>query len=155
MFRTALLAACSLALFCASSPPTSFQYFVGTWKCSGTFPARGRAISSTLEFESDLDGAGVVLRQDDNPPNAFHAAFLWGPAPDGSLVSIVQDSTGGVRRFTSSGWSADTLVWQSDSAVTPAQRFTYQRIDADTMQVEWQAMRDGSYRVGDTLRCVR
>jgi|ERR1700678_1880840 len=156
MLGTLLFALLSNPLLVASpSPPASVQYFVGTWRCSGTFPATGRAISSTLVFESDLDGAGVVMRQDDMPPNAFHAAFLWGPAPDGSLVSIAQDSAGGVRRFTSLGWNAETLLWQSDPAIAPAQRFSYQRLDANTIEVEWQVLRGSTYRIGDTLRCTR
>jgi hypothetical protein len=157
MFRTLTLTIFSISLLAASPPPTTtnLEYFVGTWSCSGTFPATGRAISSTLVFESDLDGAGVVMRQDDMLPNAFHAAFLWGPSADGSLVSIAQDSTGGVRRFTSPGWGAETLLWQSDPAIAPAQRFGYQRLDPNTMEVEWQVMRSGTYRVGDALRCSR
>jgi hypothetical protein len=156
MLRILLLAACSVALLAASSPAnTKLQYFVGTWSCSGTFPATGRAILSMLVFESDLDGAGVVMRQDDMPPNAFHAAFLWGPSADGSLVSIAQDSSGGIRRFTSPGWTAQTLLWQSDPNVTPAQRFSYQRLDPNSMEVGWLVLRGATYRVGDALRCTR
>lgn len=156
MRRILLLATCLLGLLAISAPPaTNLQYFAGNWSCSGTFPATGRTIASTLVFEPALGGAGVVARQDDMPPNAFHASFLWGPAPDGSLVSIVQDSTGGVRRFVSPGWTADTLLWQSDPTVTPAQQFSYRRLDANSMEVEWLVMRTGTYRVGDVLRCKR
>jgi hypothetical protein len=156
MLRTLLFAMLFIGLVAATPPAaTSLQYFIGTWNCSGTFPATGRTIASTLVFESDLDGAGVVMRQDDMPPNGFHAAFLWGPSPDSSLVSIAQDSTGGVRRFTSPGWSAETLLWQSVPAITPAQRFSYRRLDPKAMEVEWQVLRGGTYRVGDVLRCSR
>lgn len=157
MFRILTIVSCSIALLAATPAPATINlgYFVGTWSCSGTFPSTGKAIASMMVFDASLDGAGVVMRQDDLSPNDFHAAFLWGPAPDGSLVSIAQDSTGSVRRFTSSGWTAQTLLWQSDSSVTPAQRFSYKRVDANTMQVEWQPQRFGTYRVGDTLRCTR
>jgi hypothetical protein len=140
----------------AGAAPTGIDltYFTGTWNCAGTF-ANGHAIASTLVFDSDLSGKGVILRQDDAPPNAYHAAALWGPAADGSLIADIQDSTGGVRRFTANGWSADALTWASAPDVTPAQRFIYTWLDASTMRIDWEVRVKGVYKVGDTLHCTR
>ncbi|HEX8806232.1 MAG TPA: hypothetical protein VF741_04745 [Candidatus Aquilonibacter sp.] len=146
----------ALVVAAASAAPAGndLSYFAGSWNCTGTF-ANGRPISSTLTFDSSLTGKGVILRQDDVPPNAYHAAALWGPAADGSLVSEIQDVTGGMRRFTSSGWSAGSLTWASAPEITPANRFVYTWLDASTMRVDWEVQVSGTYKVGDTLHCTR
>lgn len=146
------------ALTVAAAPvaPTGIDlsYFAGSWNCVGAF-ANGRPISSMLRFDSDLSGKGVILRQDDVPPNAYHAAALWGPAADGSLISEIQDVTGGMRRFTSGGWTAGSLTWASAPEIAPANRFIYTWLDASTMRVDWEVQVKGDYKVGDTLHCAR
>jgi hypothetical protein len=151
-----LIMAAIVAATPGSASGTDLHFFVGSWDCSGTFPASGRAISSTLHFEEDLAGRGLTMTQDDKPPNAYHAGGLWGPSADGkSLIVAIEDVTGSVRRFSSSGWQNGELMLQSDERVTPAQQFVYDRVTEDSMRITWKAERDGGYRVGDVLNCTR
>jgi len=55
----------------------SLAYFQGAWNCDGIF-SNGKNISSAMVFHPDLDGAWLVVRHDDRPPNIFHAAEMWG-----------------------------------------------------------------------------
>jgi hypothetical protein len=145
-----------LAAVPAAGNSIDVHYFTGSWDCSGTFPASGRAISSTLHFEEDLAGHGLTMTQDDKPPNAYHAAALWGPSADGkSLIVVIEDVTGSVRRFASSGWQNGELTLQSDEQVAPPQQFVYDRLSDNSMRVTWKAERNGEYRVGDVLNCTR
>ncbi len=159
MKRIGIIAAVITLLGASGGPPigTDLQYFVGAWSCSGTFPSSGRAISSTMTFYSDLAGEGVILRQDDIPPNSYHAGALWGPGTArGTLVSVIQYGPPfGVSHFTSTGWSGGALTWQSAPDITPPQRFIFTWIDAATMRVDWEVLRDGRYLIGDTLRCAQ
>lgn len=150
----ALLTAVVVAAASVAPTGTDLSYFTGTWNCNGAF-SNGRPISSTLRFDTSLNGKGVIVRQDDIPPNAYHAAALWGPAADGSLNAEIQDVTGGMRRYTASGWSAGSLTWASAPDVTPANRFTYAWLDASTMRVDWDVQVSGTYKLGDSLRCTR
>src|SRR5258708_506639 len=56
-------------------------YFAGHWTCKGVFPSTGKEIASDLVARVDLDGAWLVLRHDDAPPNRYHATELWGFDP--------------------------------------------------------------------------
>jgi hypothetical protein len=140
----------------AESPEDTFAYFVGHWKCEGVFPASGKSIASSLTFERDASSGALLKHHDDVPPAAYHALELWGFVKSGGLSDTIMDTYSGVRSFSSPGWSGDTLMWSSAPAIRPAQRFTYVRLSADMMRVDWSvAKADGAFQVGDTLTCVR
>lgn len=136
-------------------PPTSsLAYFVGTWSCQGVFPSSGKTIASTIRFAQD--GASLLKHHDDLPPNAYHAIELWGlRGTDGRFNAAIQDSLGGVRDFSSPGWSADSLIWTSAPQVHPQQQFAYTKNSNNSFQVDWRVLKNGSYVVGDTLTCTR
>lgn len=71
------LAAQTLAAPDLKPEMASLAYFQGAWSCEGAFSS-GEKISADLIFRSDLDGAWLLLRHDDRPPNVFHAVGLWG-----------------------------------------------------------------------------
>jgi hypothetical protein len=140
----------------AESAEDTFAYFVGHWQCEGVFPASGKSIASTLIFERDASSGALLKQHDDVPPAAYHALELWGFVKSGGLSDTIMDTYSGVRSFSSPGWSGDTLMWSSAPAIRPAQRFTYVRLSADMMRVDWSvAKADGAFQVGDTLTCVR
>lgn len=56
----------------------AFAPLQGQWSCAGVFPSNGKKIESKIAFVADLDGAGLVKRHDDLPPNVFHDADYWG-----------------------------------------------------------------------------
>jgi hypothetical protein len=130
---------------------------IGRWQCNGVFPASGRTISSTMRFESDLDGAALLKHHDDtSPPARYHALEAWGyEARSRRFNAMLLDSSGGARRFSTDGWVGDTLTWISSPELQPAQRFVYVRKGQGMLQVDWQVMRDGQFVVGDTLTCKR
>lgn len=133
---------------------SSLSYFIGTWSCQGVFPKSGKTIASTIRFTRD--GASLVKHHDDVPPNAYHAIELWGfSTTDARFNAAIQDSFGGVRDFSSPGWSADSLVWTSAAQVNPPQQFAYTRKSDNVFQVDWRVLKNGSYVVGDTLTCTR
>jgi hypothetical protein len=131
-------------------------YFSGKWTCSGTF-SNGKPISATIRFESDLQGAAIVVHHDDTPPpGLYHSIEVWGfQKSTGTYVASLYDAYGGARGFTSAGWSGDVLTWATEAAVSPPQQFAYTKKDANTFTVDWKVLKDGSYVVGDTLACKR
>ena len=157
-----------IAVFClgAATPPATpapaggmgdLTFFLGTWKCDGSFPSTGKTISSTMRFESDLGGTVIVKHHDDVPPNSYHAIETWNyDAPDAHFNAAITDNYGGIRRFLSSGWRGDVLTWTSVPDVNPLQQFVYTRLSDTSMRVDWQASRDGTnYILGDTLQCTK
>jgi hypothetical protein len=133
------------------------SYFLGTWNCSGSFPASGKTIASTMRFESDLGGAAVVKHHDDVPPNTFHAIEAWNYSPtDKRFNDAIADNFGGVRIFVSDGWIGDVFTWNSAPEVKPMQQFVYTRLSSTSMRVDWHVSKDGThYVVGDTLMCTK
>jgi hypothetical protein len=73
-------------------------YFGGRWTCTGVFPSTGKAIASDIVARAGLEGAWLVLRHDDAPPNRFHATELWGFEPNGrQFVAYIFDNFGGAK----------------------------------------------------------
>jgi hypothetical protein len=131
-------------------------YFSGKWTCAGTF-SNGKKISATIRFETDLQGAAVVVHHDDTPALGFyHSIEVWGyQKSTGTYVATLYDAYGGARGFTSPGWSGDAVTWATDPAVSPPQQFVYTKRDADTFTVDWKVYKNEAYVVGDTLACKR
>jgi hypothetical protein len=141
----------------AAAQNASLSYFLGRWHCDGSFPSSGKTISSTMRFESDLGGAAVLKHHDDVSPASYHAVEAWAySANEHHFTAAVTDNFGGVREFTSDGWSNDVLTWSSAPPISPAQQFIYTRLTGTSMRVDWQLARDGThYVVGDTLSCKK
>ena len=98
---------------------SALSYFIGTWSCQGVFPSSGKTIASTIRFAAD--GASLVKHHDDLPPNRYHAIELWGyGVTDRRFNAVIQDSFGGIRDFSSSGWKGNALVWTSWAAMSPS-----------------------------------
>ena len=129
-------------------------YFKGSWSCRGSF-SNGKPISATIRFESDLDGAAIVVHHDDTPALGFyHSIEVWGYAKTaGTYVAALYDAYGGIRTFSSPGWTGDALTWTIVNPPDPSQQFVYARKDATTFSVDWNVMRNGRYVTGDTLTC--
>jgi hypothetical protein len=139
---------------------------VGAWRCAGVFPRSGRTIASTISFTPDLQGSWVVLRQDDRPPNRYHALGLWGfDAARHDFVMLLADDFGGHREFRAPGWRHDSLTWtltQASDDTLPRQQFTYGRAataegaGGATMFVTYAvAPRGRSWITVDSLTCTR
>jgi hypothetical protein len=139
------------------TPLAPLTYFLGAWQCSGSFPSSGKAIASTMRFESDLAGNAVVKHHDDLPPNAYHAIETWNYASaDKRFNDAIADNYGGVRLFSTDGWHDGVLTWSSAAGVTPVQQFVYTRLSATSMRVDWQVSKDAThYTIGDTLTCTK
>jgi hypothetical protein len=146
----------------ATPPPASVAmapvaaYFSGKWACSGTFSS-GKPISATIRFESDLQGAAIVVHHDDTPAIGFyHSIEVWGfQKSTSTYVATLYDAYGGARSFSSAGWAGGVLTWATVAAVTPPQQFVYTKKDANAFAVDWKVFQNGAYTVGDTLTCKR
>ena len=140
----------------APSPMQAMQPLLGSWHCAGVFPASGKRISSSIRFDAELGGAGVLKHHDDIAPNTYRAVEAWTYDAKGKQFNAaIVDNFGGARRFGSTGWDGDTLTWTSAPEVQPAQKFVYVRAADGTLRVDWQVLRNGGFAVGDTLTCKR
>jgi hypothetical protein len=132
----------------------------GKWACQGVFPSNGKKIESQIAFAPDLDGAWLVKRHDDLPPNLFHDAEYWGfDSATKQFVAFIYDNFGGVRRFTSSGWTDDKLTWlgePSKSDPPRLERFVYKRDSPTQIEVNWEVKSGAKdWAIGDTLTCKK
>src|SRR4029077_3165825 len=137
---------------------SALAYFQGDWSCDGHFFKRDRKIAADMTFRPDLNGAWLLLRHDDRPPNQFHAMEFWGFDEAGKqYISMVADSAGGLRLFTSPGWTEDRLVWTGDSLKQNAtQRFIFEKKSARAFAMTYAALRsEGEWASIDTLTCNR
>src|SRR5437016_7895665 len=134
----------------------TFGWMKGNWTCSGTFPRTGRAITTDVHLESTLQDRWLLLRQDDRPPNQFHALTFWGWSDKQQrFTARLLDSGGGDRLFTSPGWDANILTWSQESAEpAAAQRFVFVR-KGETFGYHFDLLRDGAWATVDTLDCTR
>jgi hypothetical protein len=135
---------------------SAFGWMKGDWSCAGTFPRTGRAIKTNIHIETTLEGARLMLRQDDQPPNQFHALAFWGWSKElNRFTSRVLDSVGGDRLFSSPGWTGGTLTWSREQADTPvADKFVFVR-NASTFGYRYDVLRDGQWSTVDVLECKR
>lgn len=137
---------------------SALAYFQGDWSCDGNFFKGDRKISADISFKPDLNGAWLLVRHDDRPPNQFHALESWGfDEADKQYVSIITDSLGGLRLFTSPGWVEDHLVWMGDGLKqNNAQRFIFEKKSARVFVMTYAALRsEGEWASVDTLTCSR
>jgi hypothetical protein len=132
-------------------------YFIGDWECSGKFDSSGKTIEAHQSFTPDLDGAWIAFRHDDKPPFSYHALAEWGwDDKQKKFVMTTQDSAGGVRLFYSNGWDADKIQWDGDtinSASTPTQRFTFEKVDDRHFRVSYFVFKNGAWARVDSSTC--
>lgn len=138
----------------------AFSGLPGLWSCQGLFPSSGKKIESTIRFSADLDGAWLVKRHDDQPPNVFHDAEYWGfDSASKQFVAFIYDNFGGVRKFTSSGWSDDKLTWLGEPSKSDSprlERFVYKHDSPTQIEVNWEVKKDSSdWAIGDRLTCKK
>ena len=152
-----LLLATTSASAAEKAPMRALDYFQGSWRCQGTFPASGKTIASHMHYARDLQGAALVKHHEDVAPATYRAIEAWGYNPKGMRYeAAILDNFGGTRRFVSAGWKDDTLTWDSAAEVQPAQRFAYVRVDNEHYRVDWKIDRNSNgLVVGDTLTCTR
>jgi hypothetical protein len=137
-----------------------FAPLQGKWSCAGVFPSNGKKIESQIGFVPDLDGAWLVTRHDDLPPNVFHDAEYWGyDSAAKQFVAYIYDNFGGVRKFTSSGWVEDKLIWLGEPSKTEPprlERFVYKRDSSAQIEVNWEVKQGTKdWAIGDTLTCKK
>jgi hypothetical protein len=130
---------------------------LGEWECSGTFAKSGKPISSGLNISADLDGAWIIVRHDDHPPNQFHALELWGYDKTAhQFENSVFDNFSGSRKFVSPGWNGTQFIWTRSDVAPDAvtERFLFDRQHSCKLQITWQVKKPKEdWIVGDTLVC--
>lgn len=154
-----LLAGTLLAQQASAPIPEWSTYFPGNWSCSGQF-ANGRKIEADVSFTPDLDGKWLLYRHQDRAPGKFKALGTWGvDRISGKLVSIMEDSSGSARAFTSSGWANGTVVFESTPILDhPAtrERFRYEFKTANSFRMTYETgKQDGSWQMGDFIDCQK
>ena len=110
-----------------------------------------------MTFAPELNGAWLAHRHDDRPANPFHALDMWGY--DRTLkqfVSMLHDSGGGVRMFTSPGWEGSKLVGTGDALYKSSQRFIFERTNEHQFVMSYEVRSAaGAWMPVDTTTCVR
>lgn len=137
----------------AAARADPFADFEGQWKCTGLFVKSGKPIASHITATWDGLTSALVLHQDDQPPNHYHALMIWGAGPSG-FRSTIADAYSGIRWLVSPGWEAGQLVWTRRGDKGPAERFTFSRPVSGVFNVEWSPTdASGAFVPGDRLRC--
>lgn len=134
---------------------------MGEWHCDGKFIKSGAAISSTIQFSPALEGRWIEMRQDDLPPNRYHAIEFWGyDDKQVKFTATVFDNFNPTpRQFEAGAISNGALTFSravpGDSPVT-AEQFIFENVNSK-LKVTYQMMRKGSdsWAVGDVLTCTR
>jgi hypothetical protein len=132
--------------------------FDGRFLCNGHF-SNGKSISSSESFSSVLGGLWLAEEHIDDPPFGYLARSLWGWNTDGKVFSLtIYDNFGGMRLFTSSGWSNGVLTFDEKTLLAPParqERFVYKQI-ARGYSVEYDVLdKTRSWKMGDTLDCLK
>jgi hypothetical protein len=138
----------------------SLTFFQGVWSCDGKFSKDDRKISSDMTFQPDLEGAWIMVRHDDRPPNRFHAVEFWGfDKTTGRFVAVINDSFGSTRMFTSPGWQGDRLIWDGDALTPekkPQQHFLFEKKGPHEFVVTFELSREeGGWKPIDVLTCTK
>jgi hypothetical protein len=132
-------------------------FFVGSWHCEGKFTESGKVITANLLFEPILNGKFLLFRHDDEPPFHYHAWSEWGwDSNANQFVSTIQDATGGIRVFRSSGWTDRTIRWSGGTLPdTSDQQFVFERLDNDSFRVSYSYRKNDSWKSVDSSLCNR
>jgi hypothetical protein len=135
------------------------RWFAGHWSCDGKFETSQKSISADLFFEPALENKWLLFHHDDRPPFSYHALSEWGWEEKASrYVSTVQDSTGGVRAFYSTGFTDSKFLWEGralENPSAPAERFEFTKTGPNTFTVSYSFQKDGQWKKVDTSACAR
>ena len=135
------------------------QWFSGQWSCDGKFAGSGEAISADLSFEPALDGKWILFHHDDRPPFSYHALSEWGwDEKAQQYISVIQDSTGGIRLFYSPGFADSRLVWDGkalENSAAPSERLEFVKNGPNTFTVSYSFQQKGEWHAVDTSNCTR
>lgn len=131
-------------------------WFLGQWHCQGKFP-NGKSIHSTETFSPMLDGHWLRMQHHDVPPHAYDAVEWWGyDTAKKHFVADVYDNAGGVRHYTSLGWSNDTLSLENTATKGYVDRFVFRRLGDSRYRVAYDHKNaPGPWKHGDVLTCTR
>lgn len=134
---------------------SQIAFFEGGWSCTGKTNASpfgpAGSITSTADVRRDLGGfwqSGTIKGTMANMPpfeGRFHVTF--DPAVK-QFVMLWVDSMGGWSRSTSSGWKADTIVYEGESHMGPQSlttRDSFTRSGAGGMKHTWEAQMSGKW----------
>ena len=134
---------------------------MGDWHCDGKFVKSGAAISSTIRFSPALDGRWIEMRQDDLPPNRYHAVAFWGYDVKRSkfTATLFDNFTDAPRQFDAGEISNGRLTLNRSVAGNPrisAEQFVFE-FSSGKLKVIYQGMPSGNkeWAVGDMLTCAR
>ena len=143
----------------ANKSIADLQWFSGHWSCDGKFAGSGKAISADLSFEPALDGKWILFHHDDRPPFSYHALSEWGwDEKAQQYISVIQDSTGGIRLFYSPGFADSRLVWDGkalENSAAPSERFEFVKNGPNTFTVSYSFQQKGEWHAVDTSNCTR
>jgi hypothetical protein len=137
-------------------PAEMLKFLVGDWEGDGEFSS-GKKIEAEVSFTAELDSAFLLYRHTDRPPNRYKALGTWGVERDtGKFIMLLQDNFGGSRRFESDGWANAKIVFLKNVSEPTAfafpERFTFERLAADSFKMTYEANRDGrNWKIGDYI----
>jgi hypothetical protein len=93
-----------------SRSPT-FSGESGGWSCDGQFISSEKKISAD-SLSNSLDGMRILLRHDDRLTFKYQALSEWGwDAKAQGFVSIIEDSSGGLRVFRAKRFDNGRITW--------------------------------------------
>ena len=133
---------------------------MGDWHCQGKFVKSGKPISNSLSLSPTLEGRWIELRQDDEPPNAFHATAFWSyDSKESRFVAVLFDNFNETPRNFDGALSNGTLSWKrpiTGSSEIAAEQFVFE-MKGTKLGITYQVMRNGesSWSGGDVLECSR
>ena len=134
-------------------PPGLTAFLEGTWTGSGEF-ASGKKISAAASFASELGGQWLSYRHEDRPPGRYQALGLWGyDRQSGDFVMSLHDSGGGLRRFSSTGWTQGGIVFERGEP--DRERFRFERLDDDRMKMTYERGDGAGWKMVDYVVFVR
>lgn len=108
----------------ASAPPASppeleqYEFFVGSWKCSGTtYAGTEHATEATVRVARAVGDRWFQLSYDEKQtavnPTPYHVGVYWGyDSARKTFVQSCHDSVGGYCLQTSAGWNGDAMVFE-------------------------------------------
>jgi hypothetical protein len=139
------------------APMDLLNFFAGSWHCDGKFASNGKSISANLVFDSILEDKFLLFKHDDEPPFNYHSWSEWGWDKDShQFLSTVQDITGGLRLFRSSGWEGQTLVFAGGNLLDSSdQKFVFERMDNRSFRVSYSYKKNDSWLAVDSSVCTK
>jgi hypothetical protein len=138
-------------------------FFAGDWAGAGEF-ASGKKIEADVNFRADLDQQWLVYTHRDRLPNRFKAIGMWGyEATSKQLIMTVNDSSGGARMFSSTGWTDGKVIFANNTVVAPAatrparqERFTFERQGPGQFKMSYETSADSTvWRLVDWVVFVK